>query len=183
MPGSTPIPNIPPLTRIGYHTIILGMIRAVFPGSFDPPTLGHINIISRGAILFDSLDVVVAANARKIPLLKPPQIKILLEEQIRDLNLSSVKVVVHNGLIVDYCRSIKANVLLRGVRSSSDFDYELELSILNKQLGDGLETVFLPTEPSYLVLRSSTIKEILKYRGNISEMVPPAVEEALLRLL
>jgi len=158
------------------------MIRAVFPGSFDPPTLGHLNIISRGAVLFDSLDVVVAANARKIPLLKPQQIRILLEEQVRNLKLPSVKVVLHNGLIVDYCRSINATVLLRGVRSSSDFDYEFELSILNKQLGGGIETVFLPTEPRYLILRSSTIKEILKYRGDISEMVPPAVEKALLKL-
>jgi len=158
------------------------MIRAIFPGSFDPPTLGHINIISRGAVLFDSLDVVVAVNTRKIPLLKPPQIRALLEEQIKDLKLSSVKVVVHNGLVVDYCRSIKANVLLRGVRSSSDFNYELELSILNKQLG-GMETVFLPTEPRYLVLRSSTIREILRYRGNISEMVPPSVEKALLEMV
>jgi len=159
------------------------MIRAVFPGSFDPPTLGHINIISRGALLFDSLDVVIAANARKVPLLKPRQIKILLEEQIRNLKLSTVKVVVHNGLIVDYCRSMNASVLLRGVRSSSDFNYEFELSILNKQLGGGIETIFLPTEPGYLVLRSSTIKEILKYRGSISEMVPPAVEKALLKLV
>jgi len=158
------------------------MIRAVFPGSFDPPTLGHINIISRGAALFDSLDVVVAVNTRKTPLLKPPQIRTLLEEQIEVLKLSSVKVAVHNGLIVDYCRSIRANVLLRGVRASSDFNYELELSILNKQLG-GIETVFLPTEPRYLVLRSSTIKEILKYRGNISKMVPPSVEKALLKMV
>jgi len=106
----------------------------------------------------------------------------LLEEQIRDLRLSSVRVVVHNGLIVNYCRSINANVLLRGVRSSSDFNYEFELSILNKQLNGGMETVFLPTEPRYLVLRSSTIKELLKYRGDISEMVPPAVEKALFEL-
>jgi len=158
------------------------MVRAVFPGSFDPPTLGHINIISRAAVLFDSLDVVVAVNTRKISLLKPQQIRILLEEQIRDLKLSTVKVVVHNGLIVDYCRSINASVLLRGVRSSSDFDYEFELSILNRQLSGGIETILLPTEPRYLVLRSSTIKEILKHRGSISEMVPPAVEKALLEL-
>jgi len=159
------------------------MIKAIFPGSFDPPTLGHLNIISRGAFLFDSLDVVVAANARKTPLLKPKQIGILLEEQIKNLKLPSVKVVVHNGLIGDYCRSINASVLLRGVRSSSDFDYEFELSILNKQLGGGIETVFLPTETKYLVFRSSTIREILKYRGDISQMVPPEVERALLESL
>ena len=181
--NSSTIHPILTLTKMGDCSIILRvMIKAVFPGSFDPPTLGHFNIISRGAILFDSLDVVVAVNARKISLLKPQQIKILLEGQIRDLNLSSVKVVVHNGLIVDYCRSINASVLLRGVRSSSDFNYEFELSILNRQLSGGLETIFLPTEPRYLVLRSSTIKEILEYRGDISEMVPPAVEKALLKL-
>ena len=84
-----------------------------------------------------------------------------------------------DGLIVEYCRSVGAQVLLRGIRSSSDFDYEFELSILNKQLNEKIETIMLPTEPKYFVLRSSTIKELLKLGGDISAMVPPEVQKAL----
>lgn len=161
--------------------IIATMVKAVFPGSFDPPTYGHLSIIRRGAALFDSLDVVVAVNSRKTPLLGADEIKSLLEQQISDLNLGQVRVTTHEGLIVDYCRSVNAGVLLRGVRSSADFNYEFELSILNKQLSEEIETVLLPTEPKYFVLRSSTIKELLNLGGDISAMVPPAVETALLK--
>ncbi len=158
------------------------MVKAVFPGSFDPPTYGHLNIITRGAVLFDSLDIVVAVNSQKEPLLKADLIKSLFEEQLQTMNLKDVKVVIYDGLIVDYCRNVGAAVLLRGVRSSADFNYEFELSILNKQLDDKIETVLIPTEPKYFVLRSSTIKELLNLGGDISAMVPPAVESALLKL-
>ncbi len=157
------------------------MVKAVFPGSFDPPTYGHLNIIRRGAALFDSLDIVIAINSRKNPLLKHKEIKLLLEEQIKAMDLGQVRVTTHEGLIVDYCRSVDAGVLLRGVRSPADFDYEFELSILNKQLNENIETILLPTEPKYFVLRSSTIKELLNLGGDISAMVPPAVEKALLK--
>lgn len=157
------------------------MVKAVFPGSFDPPTYGHLNIISRGAALFDSLDIVIAVNSRKTPLLTPEEIKLLLMEQIKGMDLGQVRVTTYEGLIVDYCRSVDAGVLLRGVRSSADFNYEFELSILNKQLNEEIETVLLPTEPKYFVLRSSTIKELLNLGGDISAMVPPAVEKALLK--
>ena len=157
------------------------MIKAVFPGSFDPPTYGHMNIIERGASLFDSLDVVIAVNSSKKPLLEPEEKKRLLEGELLKMGLDRVKVTMYEGLVVNYCREAGARVLLRGVRSSGDFDYELELSILNKQLGNGLETVMLPTEPKYFVLRSSTIKELLSLGGDISEMVPPEVEESLRR--
>jgi len=158
------------------------MVKAVFPGSFDPPTFGHLNIISRGAALFDSLDIVIADNPQKTPLLEPELIKTLIEEQISLLNLKDVRVTIYDGLIVNYCRSVKAPVLLRGVRSAADFNYEFELSILNKQLNDEVETILIPTEPKYFVLRSSTIKELLILGGDISAMVPPGVEKALLKL-
>jgi pantetheine-phosphate adenylyltransferase len=157
------------------------MVKAVFPGSFDPPTYGHLNIIKRGAALFDSLDVVVAVNSKKTPLLSHAEIKKLLEEQLDSLNLDKVRVTTYEGLVVDYCRSVGASVLLRGIRSSADFDYEFELSILNKQLNDAVETILIPTEPKYFVLRSSTIKELLNLGGDISAMVPPQVEKALLK--
>jgi pantetheine-phosphate adenylyltransferase len=98
---------------------------------------------------------------------------------LTSMGLGNVKVTTSEGLIVDYCREVGAKVLLRGIRSSADFDYEFELSILNKQLNENIETVFIPTEPKYFVLRSSTIKELLNLNGDISAMVPPAVEETL----
>ncbi len=155
------------------------MVKAVFPGSFDPPTYGHLNIIRRGAALFDSLDVVIAVNPKKTSMLDPLEKKRLLEGEISRLGLPHVVVSTFDGLIVDYCRNIGARVLLRGVRSSADFAYELELSILNKLLSEGIETILLPTEPKYLVLRSSSIKELLELDGDISAMVPPEVEKSL----
>ncbi len=155
------------------------MVKAVFPGSFDPPTYGHLNILERGAGLFDSLEVVVAVNSLKTPLLPTDEKKRLLEGEICRMGLKDVKVSVCQGLVVEYARQAGASVLLRGVRSSGDFDYEFELSILNKQLDSTIETILLPTEPRFFVLRSSTIRELLRLGGDISAMVPPAVEAAL----
>ncbi len=157
------------------------MAKAIFPGTFDPPTYGHLNIIERGAKLFDSLEVLIAVNSRKKPFLPPDEKRRLLEAEIMRMGLENVKVNTYEGLVVEYCRQADARVLLRGVRTSGDFDYELELSILNKQLSGDVETVMLPTEPRFLVLRSSSIKELLGLGGDISEMVPPGVEESLKR--
>lgn len=155
------------------------MVKAVFPGSFDPPTFGHLNIIERGSRLFDSLDVVIAVNCSKTPLMPPEEKKRLLKLEIEKLGLSTVQVAIFDGLVVEYCRTIQAQVLLRGVRSMSDFDYEFELSVLNRHLDNQIETVFLPTEPRYFVLRSSTIKELMRLGGDISAMVPSSVAASL----
>jgi pantetheine-phosphate adenylyltransferase len=156
------------------------MVKAVFPGSFDPPTYGHLDIIRRGAALFDSLDVVIAVNLSKTPLFTPEERKHLLEAEISAMGLQKVSVITFQGLMIEYCRAVNAAVLLRGVRSSSDYSYEYELSLLNKQLNGDIETVLMPASPEYFVLRSSTIKEVLKFGGSISGMVPPAVEKALI---
>lgn len=155
------------------------MVKAVFPGSFDPPTYGHQDIIKRGAGLFDSLDVVIAVNPLKQPLLPPEKKKELMEEMIDEMNLPQVRVVLWDNLVVAYARSVGARFILRGVRALSDFDYEFELSMLNKQLDPTIETVFLPTDPKYFVLRSSNIKELLQLKGDISAMVPPSVRDYL----
>ena len=155
------------------------MVKAVFPGTFDPPTYGHLNIIERAAAIFDSLDVVIAVNQRKTPILSAEMRRRLLSEELASMGLHQAAVKTCQGLIVEYCRSADAQVLLRGVRSSSDFDYELELSILNKKLDNAIETILLPTEPKYFVLRSSSIRNLLHLGGDISSMVPPNVERAL----
>lgn len=153
------------------------MAIALFPGSFDPPTYGHLNIIERARTIFDKIDVVIAVNKSK---------KYLFSEEerlsmIRELVSGWDNVTVHTSsrLIVDYAHEHNASVLLRGVRNFSDFSYEFDLSLLNKGLASDIETVFLPTDPEFFVLRSSSIKELAAFNGDISKMVPPLVEKAL----
>lgn len=154
------------------------MVKAVFPGSFDPPSRGHVNIIERASRIFDQLVVLVAVNSSKESLLSADERVELLEELVKPY--SNVSVARYNGLVVDYVHSINGSVIVRGVRALSDFNYEFELSMLNKSLADDIETVFLPTDPEFFVLRSSAIKELLSFNGDISHMVPRPVAEKLL---
>lgn len=153
------------------------MVKAVLPGTFDPPTNGHINLIRRGAGLFDSLDVVIAVNDQKKTLLTSEERFSLLQESLKDI--PGVKVKLWDRLIVDYAAENSIKVILRGVRAIADFGYEFELSMMNKQMSAGIETVFLPTDPKYFVLRSSSIKELLRFNADISQMVPKHVEKLL----
>ncbi len=153
------------------------MIKAVFAGSFDPPTFGHLNIIERARKLFDEIHVVIAVNNNKKYLFS-------VEERVNFMkNLTShwenVIVNTWDSLIVDYARKNEASVLIRGVRNTGDFSYEFDLSLLNKGLASDIETVFLPTEPKYFVLRSSSIKELASFGGDVSAMVPSVVADAL----
>ena len=153
------------------------MIAAVFPGSFDPPSLGHLNIIERASALFDELIVVVAENPGKTCLFSPEERVSLLEQLVRDQK--NVSVVSWGGLIVEFLREKDIRILIRGVRGTSDMSYEFELSMWNKALAPKIETIFLTTDPRYLVLRSSGIREVAAFGGNIDAMVPPPVAEAL----
>ncbi len=153
------------------------MVKAVFPGTFDPPTNGHINLIYRGAELFDSLDIVIAVNNQKTPFLNSEERFALLNESVKDI--PGVQVKLWDRLIVDYAEENGIKVILRGVRGVADFGYEFELSMTNKQMSSGIETVFLPTDPKYFVLRSSSIKELLRFDADISQMVPVHVEKLL----
>lgn len=155
------------------------MVKAVFPGTFDPPTKGHINLIRRGASLFDSLDVIIAVNTSKEPLLSAEERLELLNESVKDF--PGVKVRLWDRLIVEYAEEHDIKVILRGIRNTADFGYEFELAMMNKQLKDKIETVFLLTDPKYFVLRSSSIKELLKFNSDISQMVPAHVEKLLKR--
>ncbi|MCR5724434.1 MAG: pantetheine-phosphate adenylyltransferase [Treponema sp.] len=153
------------------------MATAIFPGSFDPPTYGHMNIIERASRLFDKLDVVVAVNTQK---------KYFFEAEERLAMLTALtapwkNVSVHlwDRLIVEYAVENKANVLLRGIRNMSDFSYEFDLSLMNRSLSPCIETLFMPTEPRFFTIKSSAIKEIAAFGGDISNMVPPLVAEAM----
>ena len=153
------------------------MTKAVFPGSFDPPTNGHLNIIKRAAELFDEVDVVIAVNSDKKYLFSEEERLSMLSEIVKAFK--NVKVHSWNGLIGEYAEKSGSKVLLRGIRNVSDFSYEFDLSLLNHKLNNSIETLFIPTEQKYLLMKSSSIKELAKYHGDISGMVPPCVEKKL----
>jgi len=153
------------------------MMKAAFPGSFDPPTLGHLNIVQRAARIFDQLLVVVAENKQKKYLFSADERADMMRRLAADYD--NVTVTVCDSLIVDFLRKEDIKLLVRGVRGMDDFSYEFELSMVYKALDPDIETLFMTTDPEYFVLRSSSIKEIAAFQGNVSEMVPPLVAEAL----
>lgn len=153
------------------------MITAVFPGSFDPPTYGHLNIIERARTIFGRLHVVVAINKGKHCLFSSEERVQMLEALTSQWD--NVRVSTWDTLIVDYAKGHEASVLVRGVRNIGDFSYEFDLALLNRGLDSKVETVFIPTDPKYFVLSSSSIKELAHFGGDVSTMVPPLVAEAL----
>jgi pantetheine-phosphate adenylyltransferase len=153
------------------------MLKAAFPGSFDPPTLGHLNIIQRAAGIFGELVVIVAENRQKKYLFSANE----RVEMIRELSkgIGNVSATICDSLIVDFLQKQGIQLLVRGVRGMEDFSYEFELSMMNKALDSNIETIFMTTDPEYFILRSSSIKELASFGGNVSGMVPPLVSEAL----
>ena len=153
------------------------MVSAVFPGSFDPPTYGHLNIIERAREIFDEVHVVVSQNSEKKYLFSAEERRIMMEAITK--KYENVHVHVCEGLVVSFAEELGAKVLVRGIRNVADFAYEFDLSLMNKGLNQKIETVFLPTEPQYFVLKSSGIKELASFGGDISRMVPKIVEDEL----
>jgi len=153
------------------------MMKAAFPGSFDPPTLGHLNIVERAAAIFDQLLVVVAENKQKKYLFSAEERADMMRQLAE--GYPNVSVTICDSLIVDFLKDEDIKLLVRGVRGMDDFSYEFELSMVYKALDPSVETLFMTTDPEYFVLRSSSIKEIAAFKGNVSEMVPPLVAEAL----
>ena len=165
--------------KLVFYSIILSMFKAVFPGSFDPPTLGHLNIIERASAIFDELAVVVADNRQKSSLFNAEERLSMMNEIVKARG--NVKCYICDSLIVDFMRREKIRLLIRGVRGMDDFSYEFELSMMNKALYPDIETIFMATEPRYIVLRSSSIKELASFHGDFYKMVPPVAAEALKR--
>lgn len=152
---------------------------AVCPGSFDPITNGHLDIIQRGAKVFDKVYVVILSNSSKQPLFSAEE----REELIRQVtaHIPNVEVDHYQGLLVDYAKQVKAKAILRGLRAVSDFEYEMQITSMNRVLNDELETFFMMTNSQYSFLSSSIVKEVAKYGADISELVPREVEEALIK--
>lgn len=151
---------------------------AVCPGSFDPITYGHLDIITRAAKVFDELYVVVLNNSSKQPLFSVDERIELIKKVTK--NIPNVKVDSFQGLLVDYAESVNADAIIRGLRAVSDFEYEMQITSMNRVLSDKIETFFIMTNNQYSFLSSSIVKEVAKYDGNISELVPLEVEEALI---
>jgi pantetheine-phosphate adenylyltransferase len=152
---------------------------AVCPGSFDPITYGHLDIITRAAKVFDELYVVVLSNSSKQPLFSVEERIELIDTVTK--NIPNVKVDSFQGLLVDYAESVNADAIIRGLRAVSDFEYEMQITSMNRVLSDKIETFFIMTNNQYSFLSSSIVKEVAKYEGEISELVPPEVEQALIK--
>lgn len=150
---------------------------AVCPGSFDPITYGHLDIIRRGAKVFEQIRVVVLNNSSKNPLFSVDERIELIKEVIKDI--PNVKVESFQGLLVEYAKNVNASAIIRGLRAVSDFEYEMQITSMNRVLDDEIETFFIMTNNQYSFLSSSIVKEVAKYNGKISELVPQAVEQAL----
>ncbi len=152
------------------------MRRAVCPGSFDPVTNGHVDVITRAAGLYDELVVAVLVNPGKAGLFSVEERMDLLRESVADL--PNVTVDSFQGLLVDYCRSSDIPVIVKGLRAVSDFDYELQMAQMNRELAN-VETLFVPTAPSVGHLSSSLVKQIATFGGDVSRLVPKAVDDRL----
>ena len=153
------------------------MIRAIYPGSFDPITYGHLDIIQRSSKMFDEVIMAVVGNPGKAPLL-PVDVRMnLIKESTKDLK--GVLVDSFQGLTVNFARQNDVHILIRGLRAISDFEAELGMAQTNKQLFPELETIFLMSKAEYSFISSSTVKEILRLGGEISQFVPPSVNEYL----
>lgn len=156
----------------------MGKKLAICPGSFDPITNGHLDIITRGAKIFDEVIVAIFYNSSKSPLFSIEERIDLIEKATADL--PNVSVDVSEGLLVDYAREKNAHAILRGLRAVSDFEYEMQITSMNKKLEPDIETFFMMTNNQYSFLSSSIVKEVAQYNGNINDLVPKPVAKALL---
>lgn len=154
------------------------MKKAVCPGSFDPITNGHLDVIERASHLFDEVVIAVLVNNSKSSLFTIEERIVLARDCVK--HLSNVKVDMWSGLLVDYCRENKVDAIVKGLRAVSDFDYELQMAQMNLQL-KGVDTLLMATKPDYSFLSSSLVREIARYGGDVSKLVPAGVLSELIR--
>ncbi len=155
------------------------MAIAIYPGTFDPATHGHLDLITRAAKLFDEVIVGVAENRDKTPLFTLDE-RVEMLKQAAD-GLDNVRVIGFNNLLIDCAREYNADTILRGLRAVSDFEYEFQLAAMNRHLDPGIETTFLTPSENYAFLSSTLIKEVASLGGDVTEFVPPQVNKALKR--
>lgn len=153
------------------------MAHAVYPGSFDPLTLGHIDIIRRIQPILGEITLLISSNPSKKSLFTPEERKLLAEEALGDLK--GVTVAVHEGLTVDYLKDAGARVIVRGLRAVSDYEYELVMANMNKKLSPNVETMIVFASPEFYYVSSNTVKEVAMNGGSVKDLVPPNVAKAL----
>ena len=152
-------------------------VTAIYPGSFDPPTNGHLDLVERGSKIFDELIVAVLRNSEKTPLFSIGERRRMLEDLTA--GFKNVRVDVFDGLTVHYASRVKASAMLRGIRALSDYEYELQMALMNRKLRPELETVFMMPAEKYSYLSSRLVREVARLGGDISKLVPELVEQRL----
>jgi len=157
------------------------MRRAIYPGSFDPVTNGHLDIIQRGCKLFDEIIIAILINPEKTPFFSVQERKEILAEVLRDIEQGGCTVIVDSfeGLLVQYAAERKADAIVRGIRAISDYEYELQRAMMNRRLEPALETVFMMPAEAYSYVSSRLVKEVFQLGGNIGGLVPPIVEQRM----
>lgn len=155
----------------------MNLVRAIYPGSFDPLTNGHLDLIERGSKIFEELIVAILRNPEKDPLFTVVERREMLEEMVRPF--VNVRVDIFEGLLVDYAMKMNAKAVLRGIRAISDYEYELQMALMNRKLQPQLETVFMMPAEAYSYLSSRLVKEIFRLGGSVTGLVPGLVEQKL----
>lgn len=152
-------------------------MEVIYPGSFDPITFGHVDVIRRLARQFSRVHVAVMSNPGKHTWFSLPERQDMIRRSLK--GVKNVRVDAYEGLLVDYARRLKVSIVVRGLRAVSDFDAEFKMSLANKDLAPGVETIFMLTDKRYSFLSSSLVKEIALYGGSLASFVPPAVDRAI----
>jgi pantetheine-phosphate adenylyltransferase len=151
---------------------------AIYPGTFDPITLGHLDILERGSKLFDRVIVTIALNQSKVPLFTMEERIAMIEDAI--VGFDNVSVEQFDGLLVDFAKERKASVILRGLRAISDFEYEFQMALMNQHLAENITTLFLMPNEKYTYLNSTIVKDVSKFGGNVEKFVTKYVAEKLI---
>ncbi len=152
--------------------------RAIYPGSFDPLTFGHIDVIERSSRLFDNVVVAILTNAQKAPLFSVEERIEIMSETLKP-KFSNVELDVFTGLLVDYAKQKRAQVIVRGIRAVTDYEYEFQMALMNRRLEPAIETVFMMPAENYSYLSSRLVKEIAELGGSVAGLVPDVVEQRL----